>query len=438
MDDLLAPFYAAHKPRPRWRIGTEMEKFGILIDGGPLPYEGEASVMGVFERLIERHGWYPEREYSAGEVISLRRGAASVTLEPGGQFELSGAPHETAHQTSSEFLGHMAELFDISEEFGITWLGLGFHPFARPQELPWVPKQRYAIMREYLPTRGSMALDMMRRTATVQANLDYSSEEDAMRKLRLALRLSPIVTAMFANSPLAEGRVTGERSRRARVWLNMDPDRSGLLPFMWKAGPTYADYVQWALTVPMFLLKRGNDIVRNTGQTFGDFMKNGFEGHRATRADWDMHLNTLFPEVRLKNTIEVRGADSQDTSMVCALPAVWKGLLYCDEATSKVEALTESLRFEDAQGCREDVADHALLARLSGREIAEWAWEVLEIAESGLERCSNLDAEGRDESIHLTSLKKLVGQKKAPADLLLAQLEGADDFRQTVLEHARV
>jgi glutamate--cysteine ligase len=216
-----------------------MEKFGILLpDVKPMPFEGDRGVKRVFERLVGAHGWFEEREHDKGEVISLRRGAASITLEPGAQLELSGAPHETIHETCGEFRGHMAELADISSELGIAWVGLGFHPFARSDELPWVPKLRYGIMREYLPTRGSMALDMMQRTATVQANMDYENEADAMRKLRVSLRISPIVTAMFANSPFVEGRATGERSHRARVWLHMDPDRTGMLPFAWRDGAT--------------------------------------------------------------------------------------------------------------------------------------------------------------------------------------------------------
>ena len=439
VDDLLAPFHAAEKPRARWRIGTEAEKFGVLRDGGrPLPYEGARSVLGVFERLEREHGWFGEREYEGGEVISLRRGEASITLEPGGQLELSGAPQETVHQTCGEFRGHMAELAAISEEQDIAWLGIGYHPFARREDLPWVPKLRYRVMRDYLPTRGSRALDMMLRTATVQANLDYESEADMARKMRLGLRVSPIVTAMFANSPFVEGRATGERSHRTRVWLDVDPDRSGLLDFAWEGDLTYERYVEYALDVPMFLIKRGHTLVLNTGQTFRAFLADGYEGHRATRADWETHLNTLFPEVRLKKTIEVRGADSQDTALVCALPAVWKGLMYDDDALTAAERLVENVSFEAADASRGDIADHGMRAKLAGRELAEWAAGVLGIAEAGLERLAHLNSDGKDERIHLKKLRALVDQGKCPADVLVEAIDPEGDFVEQVLDWAHV
>ena len=392
----------------------------------------------MFRRLVERHGWFGEREHADGVVISLRRGHSSITLEPGAQFELSGAPLETVHETCTEFRGHMAELADISEELGLSWLGLGFHPLASADDLPWVPKLRYGVMREYLPTRGSMALDMMRRTATVQANLDFSDEQDAIRKLRLALRASPIVTAMFANSPFVEGRATGERSRRARVWLHMDPDRSGLLPFAWEEHMSYRRYVEWALDVPMFMLKREGRALLNTGQTFRAFLDDGFEGARATMSDWEIHVNTLFPEARLKNTLEVRSADGQSTDMTCALPALWKGLLYDASAMSKAETLLEPLRFEEVQGSREHIADRGLRATLAGREVAEWASELLDAAETGLRHLSNLSSSGDDETVHLARLRERVSRASTPADDLLDRIDAAAPLLPQLLEHAQV
>ncbi len=439
LDDLLEPFFGAEKPRSHWRIGTEAEKFGILTDTGrPLPYGGDRSVLTVFRRLVEQHGWFEEREFEGGEVISLRRGAASITLEPGAQLELSGAPHETIHQTCAEFRGHMAELADISEETGIAWLGIGFHPFARRDELPWVPKLRYGIMREYLPTRGRLALDMMQRTATVQANIDYASESDMARKVRLGLRLSPIVTAMFANSPFVEGRATGERSHRARVWLEVDPDRSGLLPWAWEGDLSYQRYVEYALDVPMFLVKRGRELILNTGQTFRRFLEDGYEGQRPTRADWETHINTLFPEVRLKKTIELRGADSQDTALTCALPALYKGVMYDERAMAQAERLVERLGFEDAEQSRADIADRALRARLAGREVAEWANDLVAIAEGGLERISNLNSAGKDERIHLARLKSWVAEGRSPADVLLDEIDPDGDFVSQVVDWAHI
>lgn len=438
LDDLLSPFHDAEKPRARFRVGTEAEKFGVYADGAAVPFDGPSGIRSVLAALTERHGWFENREYAGGEVISLRRGGASITLEPGGQLELSGAPHETIHSTCAEFRGHMAELRDISDALGITWLGLGFHPFATQADLPWVPKLRYRVMREYLPTRGSMALDMMRRTCTVQANVDYADEADAMRKLRLSLRAQVIVTAMFANSPWVEDRATGERSHRARVWLDVDPDRSGMLPFVWEDGGSYRRYVEWALDVPMFLIKRGARTHENTGQTFRDFLTHGFEGVRATHEDWETHLNTLFPEVRLKKTIEVRGADSQDTDLVCALPALWKGLLYEDRALRAAEALLEPIDHDTAEAARPDVARRALRADLRGREVAEWANELLDIAWGGLERLGHLDRDGDDETVHLHRLRALVRSGRSPADVRLERVSEGAQFRRQVLEHARI
>ncbi len=420
-------------------MGTEAEKFGVHRNGGsPVLFEGEAGVRSILFELCDRHGWFAEREHEGGDVIQLRRGDASITLEPGAQLELSGAPLSTIHQTCAEFRGHMAELHHISDELGIVWLGLGFHPFARQADLPWVPKLRYGVMREYLPTRGTRGLDMMRRTATVQANFDYESEADASRKLRVALALSPVVTAMFANSPFVEGKATGERSHRAAVWLDVDPDRSGLLPFAWSESFGYRDYVEWALDVPMFLVKRDGKVLRNTGQTFRAFMRDGFSGARATRSDWTTHLNTLFPEVRLKNTLEVRGADSQPTSMVCALPALMKGVLYDDEALAAAEALVAGLDHETAAAARAGVAKDGLHATMAGKPLVEWARALLEIAEGGLARLGNLDRQGRDERIHLGRLSALVAEGRTPADALLAEIDVRADLVPQILEKAHL
>ena len=309
-DDFLSLFHAAVKPASEFRVGAEMEKFGVYEDGTPVPYEGDSGVRAILEELAKK-GWKPEAESEGGPLIALLRDGASVTLEPGSQLELSGAPLLHAHQICAEFRAHLAEIAPFSQEKKIHWLGLGFHPFATRDAYTMVPKQRYAIMREYLPTRGSLALDMMLRTSTVQANYDYLSEADAMVKMRVALKLSPLTTAMFANSPFYEGQPFGGKSYRAKVWLDTDPDRSGLVPSLWKKNASFVDYVEWALDVPMFMFKRDGEKVVNTGQTFRSFWKSGFSGHKPTMSDWQTHLNTLFPEVRLKKTIEVRGADAQ-------------------------------------------------------------------------------------------------------------------------------
>lgn len=439
LDDLLRPFHEAEKPRSRWRVGTEAEKFGVYVsDGRPVPFEGERGIQSVLLELCDRHGWFAEREHDGGEVIMLRRGDASITLEPGAQLELSGAPLTSTHQTCAEFRGHMAELRDISDELGIGWLGLGFHPFARQADLPWVPKLRYGVMKSYLPTKGALALDMMRRTCTVQANFDFADEADAIRKIRVSLALSPVVTAMFANSPWIEGAPAGEVTHRGRVWLEVDPDRSGLLPFAWADDFSYRTYVEWALDVPMFLVKRGGKIVQNTDQTFRTFMNEGKDGLTATYDDWLTHLNTLFPEVRLKKTIEVRGADAQPTPMVCALPALLKGVLYDDDALTAAESLVSGLDHDVVEASRAGIAKHGLRGELAGRPVGEWARELLAISEAGLERLGHLNRRGEDERIHLSKLKALIEAGKTPADAMLEGIDEGEPLLPQVLEKARV
>jgi glutamate--cysteine ligase len=419
-DDLFRPFHEAIKPLEQWRIGAEAEKFGVVTaTGAAVPYDGERGITGVFAGL-QHAGWKPQAEVEGGPILALVRDGASVTLEPGGQLELSGAPLADVHAIANETSAHLAELHRVSDPLGISWLGVGFHPFARQDDLPWVPKLRYAIMREYLPKRGNRALDMMRRTATVQANFDYGSEEDAMRKMRVALRLSPIVTAIFANSPFVERKVTGDRSERAKVWLAVDPDRQGLLPALWKAGASFADYIEWALDVPMFLVKRNGKVIANTGQTFRAFWAEGFQGEKADIHDWELHLNTLFPEVRLKHTIEVRGNDSQSASLAAAIPALFTGILYDGKALDEAESLSASFTFDEIEALRADIAKRGLAAPLRGRPIAEIAQTMLTIAKGGLARRGRRSSEGHDETVHLAPLEPLVERGECPADRLLA------------------
>jgi glutamate--cysteine ligase len=437
-DDLLAPFHQALTPPDHFRVGTEAEKFGILTDTlAPLPYEGDRSVHAVLNALEQDFGWFPEREYPEGPVIALSRGGASITLEPGGQVELSGAPLASMHDTALEWDQHMDELHHVGAKLGITWLGLGFQPFASQADLPWVPKLRYAIMRKYLPTRSPTGLDMMRRTCTVQANLDYSSEADAMRKLRVGLALSPIVSSLFANSPLVEGKLTGERSHRTWVWIHMDPDRSGLLPFAWQQEMSFERYVEWALDVPMFMVKRDGKVVHNTGQTFRAFMRDGFEGTEATASDWVTHLGTLFPEVRLKKTIELRGIDALPSALLPAMPALWKGLFYDAKAFDQIEQLVSNITYEAAQASRADYAQLGLKAALAGKPLSQWALEVLEIARQGLLRFGlRRPQDGADESVYLTPLAKLLEAGQTPADALIRALDPAQELGPQVMRLA--
>jgi glutamate--cysteine ligase len=437
-DDLLAPFFAACKPRERWRIGPEMEKFGVLESTrAPLPYAGERSVLRVLEHLVEHHGWTPEREHEGGPVIALERGGASVTLEPGGQLELSGAQSESVHEVCTELRTHMRELGPVSTEMGVRWLGVGFHPFAHVEDFQWVPKQRYGIMREYLPTRGSHAVDMMLRTCTVQVNLDYASEVDAMRKMRVALALAPATTAMLANSPWKEGKPHGGATYRGLVWLDVDPDRTGLLPSLWRRGARFDDYVEWALDVPMFLFKRAGQPIHNTGQTFRSFWKSGFAGHVPTMEDWTVHLNTLFPEVRLKRTIELRGADVQSIDMACALPALWTGVFYDDRALAEAEQLIDGWTHDEVAELRQRVWREGLRARFRGKPLAEVAEKLIAIADGGLERRGivNLNT-GKDERVHLARLRRLAGEGRTPADVLLEGMDREPDPPAAMLQRA--
>jgi glutamate--cysteine ligase len=416
LDELSAVFSAAEKPADKFRIGAEAEKFAIKADGSPLQYEGPEGVVGIFDALAD-FGWEPERESPDGPVISLRRGGASVTLEPGSQLELSGAALPDIHQIDAEFQNHLRELSPVSKKLGLSWLGVGFHPLARQEDLSWVPKQRYVIMREYLPSKGAAAHDMMRRTATVQANYDFSSEADAMKKVALALKLSPIIHAMLANSPFKEGKLAGTKSVRGEVWLNMDPSRSGLIPSIWStAKPTYRHYVEWALDAGMFLFKRDGKVIANTGQTFRAFIKDGFDGQRATVADWKLHLQTLFPEARLKTTLEVRGCDSLPAHLSMAVPALFTGLLYdnraLDQAIEAVSALTLDVMNRDRLG----LVRQGLTAPLGEKRGVDYAQAIYDIASSGLSRRGRRNAQNEDERRFIKPLERLLSAAEAPAD----------------------
>jgi glutamate--cysteine ligase len=431
-DELLSLFHEACKPVEQYRVGAEMEKFGVYENGDPIPYDGDKGVYAILQDLSKK-GWQPEREKEDGPIIALYREGASVTLEPGSQLELSGAPLVHAHQICAEFRGHLAEIAPFSQEAGIKWLGVGFHPFARRDQYVMVPKQRYSIMREYLPTRGGLALDMMLRTATVQANYDYSSEDDAMTKMRVGLKLAPLTTALFANSPFYEGKPFGGKSFRAKVWLDTDPDRSGLVPSLWKRGAKFVDYVEWALDVPMFMFKRNGEKVTNTGQSFRSFFKSGFQGHKPTFTDWQTHLNTLFPEVRLKKTIEVRGADAQGAKLACTLPALWTGLYYDPKALAEVDALTADWTLAEVTATRKEVWQKGLGARFRAGTIQPFAEKVIEIAKGGLERRAFLSPSGKDERAHLTRLEGLVAKGQTPADVLLEGIEHYRDMAQEII-----
>jgi len=417
LEELTEIFRSAEKPPSQFRIGAEAEKFAVVErTGAPLDYDH--GVVRIFSAL-EKLGWHPERETANGPVVALQRGAASVTLEPGAQLELSGSAVDDMHAINREFDEHFRELAGVSRDLGLAWLSVGFHPLARQTDLPWVPKIRYGVMKEYLPTKGRAAHDMMRRTATVQANFDFSSEEDAMRKLMVALRLSPLIHALTANAPFSERRVSPLRSVRGDVWLHMDPSRSGLIPSLWKKErPTYRDYVEWALGAGMFLFKRGDRVIQNTGQSFRGFMESGFRGERATLNDFRLHLQTLFPEARLKNTFEVRACDAQSGALTLAVPALFTGLFYDAKALDEAEAMSRGFELDTLEASRPALVQKALRATIGSESATHLAVRLLEIASDGLARRARLDADGRDERRYLEPLIALAIQGRCPADML--------------------
>jgi glutamate--cysteine ligase len=433
MDDLLRPFFEAEHPRAHWRVGVELEKFGVDARTF-LPLQYEDGVTRILDELEARGRWQPEREHAQGPVIALKGPPGSVTLEPGAQVELSASPVRSAHDVRRQLDDHQSELAAVSAELGLEWLAIGFHPFARPNELPWVPKQRYSIMREYLPTRGSGALDMMRRTATVQANYDFANEEDAFEKLGLLLKLAPVLSGMTANSPFFEGRVSNYKSVRGEVWSRMDPERSGLMPLLWsKKKPRYVDYVEWALDAGMFLIKRNGRIIGNSGQSFRSFLLNGFQGHRATHADWKLHLSTLFPDVRLRNTIELRTCDALPHDLATALVAMVTSLIYDDTARSKAAELVEHVTLDEAQAAKGRVSHDGLAADFAGRTIADFAVRLLELAAAGLERRALSGPDGKDERTCLRPLEELVDQGMCPADKVARGLSPGDAVARSEL-----
>ncbi|MCA9663373.1 MAG: glutamate--cysteine ligase [Myxococcales bacterium] len=403
-------------------VGTEQEKFGLWLGGKdrlPTPISFAEHIAPTFEGFT-RHGWRPTKDRgTGGEIVALERDGASLTLEPGGQFELSGKPLPTIHDTCAEFTTHFRELDEIARELQIAWLATGFHPFATREEINWMPKPRYAVMGSYLPTRGSYALDMMLRTCTVQANFDFMDERQCGERFRLAMGVSGLVTAIFANSPFSEGKDLGYASLRSRVWSDVDPDRCGLLPFAFEdpASFSYEKYVRYALAIPMFFVRRGG-VYHPYHRPFREFLRDGFTDpkggwHRANFADWELHLSTLFPEVRLKPFIEVRGGDSVGSAFVCALPALWKGILYDDDAGAAAWELVADLDFAGFealwQECRQQATRSPRVQRLASRLIA--------VAREGLDRIDVRDSKGRTEARFLDRIETLVNAGKCPAEV---------------------
>jgi len=426
---------AGEKPREAWRIGTEHEKFGFLTDAPgsspgqalrPPTFEGERGIRVLLERLAERYGWEIARE--GDTPVALSRDKASVTLEPAGQLELSGAPLENIHETCREVNSHLKEVRSIADDLGIGFLGMGFQPKWRRDEMPWMPKGRYKIMREYMPKVGSLGLDMMTRTCTVQVNLDFESEADMVRKFRTSLALQPIATALFADSPFTDGRPNGYLSYRSQVWTDTDPNRTGMLDFVFEDGFGYERYVDYILDVPMYFSYQDGRYIDLAGQDFKRFLRGelpALPGTHATMKDWADHLTTAFPEVRLKQYLEMRGADGGPWNRLCALPALWVGLLYDDEALTAAWDLVKDFSREERHALRDGVPKQALKLPFRGHSVRELAAETLKIAAHGLKRRARLNQHGADESIFLEPLLEIVEAGQTPAERKLELFHGA-------------
>lgn len=423
MEDLLGYFRAAEKPRDRWRVGTEHEKVGVYVDSGDrVPYEGPRGIGALLEKIAASADW--ERVQEDGRTIALVRDGASITLEPGGQIELSGAPLRTAHETCAEFNAHVDLVKDLSDEFGIAWLGLGIDPFHEVAEIPIMPKARYDIMRAYLPTRGALALEMMHATATVQANFDYADEADMIDKMRTALVVTPIVSALFANSSISAGKENGYMSRRLVIWRDTDPDRCGLIPFVFDPDFGYRRYAEWALDIPLFFVVRDGRYHAGDGTTFRDFMQRGFQGFRPTLKDWDTHLTTLFPDVRLKRIIEVRGADAVPRGATCALPTLWKGILYDREALDAAWSLLGGITPQQLDAGQLDVARRGLRAEMGGHKLLDLAREVVRFSGEGLRRIASAGDTDRDERHFLDPLLEQIERGVSPGEEIAERWRG--------------
>ena len=426
LDQLVAPMIAGEKPAERWRIGTEHEK---LVFRGPdhhaPAYCEDGGIRDILLALTE-FGWEPVEE--GGQVIAMRGADGTVSLEPAGQLELSGAPLENLHETCAETGRHLRQVKEVGERFGVGFLGLGMWPDKRRDELPIMPKGRYEIMLRHMPRVGTLGLDMMLRTCTIQVNLDYSSEADMAHKFRTSLALQPLATALFANSPFTEGKPNGFLSFRSHIWSDTDPHRTGMLPFVFEDGFGYERYAEYMLDVPMYFVFREGKYIDAAGQSFRDFLKGelpALPGERPRASDWIDHLSTAFPEVRLKSFLEMRGADGGPWSRICALPAFWVGLLYDQAALDAAWDLVKGWTMEEREALRNAVPKLALDAPIpGGRKLIDLAREVLPIARAGLTSRARLNASGDNETGFLDTLEEIVATGKCPAQRLLDKYHG--------------
>ena len=417
-----------NKPKADWRIGTEHEKFGYCKDTlKALPYEGERSIQSILQGLRDQFNWAPVEE--GGHLIGLTKNGANVSLEPGGALELSGAPLETIHETCDEVNVHLREVKEIADKIGVGFIGLGAAPIWQHEDVGLMPKGRYQLMDTYMGKVGTMGRTMMRRTCTVQVNLDFASEADMVQKFRVALALQPVATALFANSPFFEGKVNGHKSWRARVWRDLDADRTGMLPFVFEDGMGFQRYVDYALDVPMYFVYRDGKYINALGQSFRDFLKGqlpALPGEMPTLSDWADHLTTIFPEARIKQFMEMRGADGGPWRRLCALPAFWVGLLYDQSSLDAAWDLVKSMDAETRDALRVAASVDGLQAEVSGIKMMELARQAVNISNAGLVARARTGAGGMvpDETHFLNALQDSLETGQTPADELLARYHG--------------
>jgi len=417
------------KPKEDWRIGTEHEKFGFCKDSLlPLPYDGERSIHAVLSALRDRHDWQELRE--ADQLIGLTKDGANISLEPGGALELSGAPLETIHETCDEVSVHLKEVKDIADEIGVGFIGLGAAPTWMHEEMPLMPKGRYKLMDAYMGKVGTMGRTMMRRTSTVQVNLDYSSEADMIQKLRVGIALQPVAVALFANSPFFEGKPNGHKSWRSRVWRDTDNARAGMIPFVFDDDFGFERWVEYALDVPMYFVYRDGKYIDALGQSFRDFLDGklpALPGEKPTLSDWADHLTTAFPEARIKKYIEMRGADGGQWRRLCALPAFWVGLCYEQDSLDAAWDLVKDWDAETREALRVTASVDGLRAKVGNIDMLELSKSVLDIAHAGLAKRARPGAGGiiPDETHFLNALMESVETKKTPADELMDHYNGA-------------
>ena len=421
-DDLTEYFFRGIKSKNNLKIGVEHEKFILNTNTlKPLSYEEHNGIKEILEKLTTI-GWIPLYDDNKQTIIALKRGKEAITLEPGGQIELSGAPLDNIHETCEETTNHLKELTKIGNELNFILLGMGVEPNLSLDDIPWMPKQRYGIMKKYMTKVGTLGHHMMKRTCTNQVNIDYSSEVDMIEKLRLMFNLESIATAMFANSPFDQGKISKYKSLRSHFWHHTDPDRTGLLPFVFEKGFSFEKYTDYALSVPMYFINRNHHYIDMTKYTFKEYLdeNSNNQDDAILLKDWEDHLTTLFPQVRLKQYIEIRSMDACSWDLICSQPAFWIGILYDDEIIDNVKEITESWTQEDREYLNKTVPQEGLQSTFKEKKLISFAQDFFELSKKGLKKRNRLSKNGEfDESIHMKDLEKNLENGCSPADCLI-------------------